>query len=59
MSIARAWYVQCDRCGNPAEISVEGSKSARDYARVCNGFVRKGGQDICPGCQTPQEKPER
>lgn len=41
--ISRAWYVQCDRCGDPAPVSVEGAVSARHYAQAEAGFVRHQG----------------
>ena len=42
MSIARAWYIRCDNCGNPAEVSTESGASARDYAQSFDGFIRRG-----------------
>lgn len=53
--IRSACYVACDVCtGDPAEISTEGTKTARAYARSA-GFVRVkvDGRfiDVCPRCQ--------
>lgn len=52
--ISKACYVQCDQCGDPAEISTEGSKMARRYARA-QGYTYNQGRDLCPRCQG--EKP--
>lgn len=60
--ISRACYVQCDHCGDPAEVAVHGAKEARDFARK-RGYKRvsvkrrsREGQllarkaDLCSGC---------
>lgn len=47
MSIARACYVTCDLCGDPAPVSVWGAKSARVVAAKY-GWKRITGRDICP-----------
>lgn len=55
--ISRACYIQCDRCGDPAEVSTEGAKTARAFARQ-QGYERlKRGltegprwEDVCPRC---------
>lgn len=50
MTISRAWYVTCNVCRTPAEISTESSVAARQLALV-EGFVRvkKDGRlvDLC------------
>ena len=60
MSLARAWYVRCDRCGNPAEISTEDGRNARMLARL-DGFVRRrvDGRttDLCKACATTGRYP--
>lgn len=48
--IARACYVMCDGCGDPAEISTSGSKDARRLANA-EGFVRVDGRDLCWRCR--------
>ena len=70
--IQSASYVTCDRCGDPAEIAVEGGGMARRYAKEA-GFVRiqftpdaeradflegfaRGEEDVCKRCQTPEEE---
>lgn len=56
--ISRACYVQCDQCGDPAEVSVEGAKLARQYARA-QGYTYSGRLDLCPRCQgnpTPRRR---
>ena len=51
--ISRAWYVRCDLCGNPADISTESAKHARRIARG-EGFQRKrvAGKmlELCRSC---------
>lgn len=49
MAIAKACYVICDKCGDPAEVSTEGDTLARTYARQ-QGYTFKGGKDLCPRC---------
>lgn len=49
MTIAIACYLMCDRCGNAAEISTEGSKEARKLAKDA-GFEVVKGVDLCPTC---------
>jgi hypothetical protein len=49
--ISKAWYVQCDSCGDPAPISCEGRKQALEYAKIEAGFISKEGKDICPRCR--------
>lgn len=49
MSIARARYVTCDRCGDPAEIVVEGATVARHVARS-QGFICNRSGDWCGRC---------
>jgi hypothetical protein len=62
--IARACYVQCDRCGNPAGISTDGAVMARRYARINDGFTRvevdRGlrHEDVCPRCQSATSEGE-
>lgn len=56
--ISKAVYVQCDYCGDPAPITVEGgAKEARRLAQVEDGFVRKGGRDLCPRCAQSTDTP--
>ena len=60
--ISRACYVQCDHCGDPAEVSCTNAKEARDFARQ-QGYKRvtvkrcdREGRllarqiDLCRGC---------
>ena len=51
--IATAHYVICDDCGDPAEVSTEGVKTARAYAKD-QGYARRylNGKlmDFCPRC---------
>lgn len=49
--IAKACYVQCDLCGDPAEVSTDGSRLAREYARQ-QGYIYVKRKDICPRCRT-------
>lgn len=58
--IARACYVICDQCGNPAEISTEGANFARRLARA-EGFSYEvvhgehgstAGRDLCGHCNS-------
>lgn len=49
MSMARASYVRCDRCGNPAPVSTDGGCTARLIAKN-EGWERIDGQDVCPWC---------
>jgi hypothetical protein len=37
--ISRAYYVQCDHCGDPAEVSCTNAEEARDFARQ-QGYKR-------------------
>jgi hypothetical protein len=59
--ISRASYVQCDRCGDPAQVSVEGAKGARAHARQ-EGFKRIAvdtglrHEDVCPRCLRASSK---
>lgn len=48
--ISKACYVQCDECGDPAEIAVNGAKEARELAWQ-QGYLT-GKRDICPRCRT-------
>jgi hypothetical protein len=55
MAISNAWYVRCDGCGDPTEISTTSAKEARTLARAYGGYRRKKVEgrmmDLCPGCQ--------
>ena len=60
--IARACYVTCDRCGDPAEVSTEGAKLARRYAKHVGYVTLKRAlpegtktEDVCPRCQLPED----
>ena len=53
--ISHLAYVNCDRCGDPAEAVVGNAKEAREVAQICNGFRRVNGEDICPNCRREQE----
>lgn len=65
MSVSRAWYIRCDDCGDPAEISTDSAQEALIYANN-QGFIRveRGGKavDLCPrhaeGWGGPIEIPE-
>ena len=48
--ISKACYVQCDECGDPAEVAVGGAKEAREFARQ-QGYLT-GRRDLCPRCRT-------
>lgn len=54
--IARACYVQCDRCGSPAEVVVGDAVEARLAAVVADHFKRIKREDVCPGCLRPDER---
>jgi hypothetical protein len=41
----------CDKCGDPAPISTEGAKVAREYAKHENGYIYRDKLDICPRCR--------
>jgi hypothetical protein len=55
--IVKAFYVMCDRCGDPAPVSTEGRKLAREFARQ-ERFKRIGPalgepgprEDVCSRC---------
>ncbi len=48
--ISRACYVQCDHCGDPAEIAcIKGATEARAIAKL-EGFGRVQGRDYCATC---------
>lgn len=51
MAIAKACYVICDECGDPAAVSTEGAKVARQYARQ-QGYTTKpkNDRDLCSRC---------
>lgn len=53
--IQKAWYVTCDKCGNPAEISTESRRESRNLAIKVNEFIYYNRQDICPFCQNKQK----
>jgi hypothetical protein len=57
--IARAWYVRCDECGNPSEISTDSAKDAKAYARAQGYLVKRiDGRErwLCPwGCRQDAE----
>jgi hypothetical protein len=53
--ISHASYVQCDRCGDPAQVSVEGARGARAHARL-EGFKHIDNKDICPRCLQSDEE---
>lgn len=61
--IARACYVICDKCGDPAEVSTEGAEVARAMARA-QGFTRVTviepnnirRRDLCSRCSAAEEK---
>jgi hypothetical protein len=46
----RAWYVTCDRCGNPAQVECFSAKGARLQAQRTEGYVRVDGKDLCKNC---------
>lgn len=48
--ISRACYVQCDRCGDPAPVSVEGAKIARAHARQVGYVYTASKEDVCSRC---------
>jgi hypothetical protein len=48
--ISQACYVQCDICGDPAEVSTEGYKVAREIAKY-QGYIYVNKKDICYKCQ--------
>lgn len=61
MSVAHAWYVMCDLCGNPAEISTESASHARKLAKTEGGDRRRvAGQmmDLCKPCVGHLTKPK-
>lgn len=47
--IARMVYVMCDGCGNPSEMA-DDAREAREQAKAVDGFVRRGGRDLCRLC---------
>lgn len=55
--ISKAWYVQCDRCLDPAPVSTNSRTEARLYARSEAGYIYKYNrddkkhEDICPRCK--------
>lgn len=55
--ISEAWYVQCDKCLDPAPVSTTSAKDARRYARSEAGYVYKYNnkskkyEDICLRCR--------
>lgn len=47
--ISKAWYVQCDICGDPAEIACFSAGEARLFAQN-QGYRRIKDKDFCPRC---------
>lgn len=50
MSILKAWYVGCDRCGSPASVSTWNARDARNVSQDEDGFERIDKEDLCPRC---------
>jgi hypothetical protein len=50
MTMRKAWYVACSTCGWVAQVSTESTEGARGIA-WSEGFIYRGGRDLCPGCQ--------
>lgn len=59
--ISTACYVQCDHCGDPAEVSTVGAEIARAYAKQ-QGYVRLRVdgklRDLCPRCRPTVQDPK-
>jgi hypothetical protein len=58
--IHKAWYVNCDRCHAPFEISTESARQARRIAEPEVKRVRGDNsgemEDVCFDCMTPEEQ---
>lgn len=60
MPISRAWYVSCDGCGDPAEVSTDSVAEARAIA-VREGFYERtvaGGRKLwlCRLCKRAADR---
>jgi hypothetical protein len=51
VSISRLSYVKCDGCGDPTTAVSGGAREARHQATQ-EGYIRRGGLDLCPRCET-------
>lgn len=54
MAVRSAWYINCDNCGDPAEITTFGGATEARALASRQGYTRKkiDGRfvDLCPAC---------